>query len=332
MPLPISPPHQKAFDSVLEYIEAWSRMGDKMSEHISVGSRLKVRGLAPRIYAWGREHPQVGAFLPMLPLLIYLSALFAYPLTRMIRLSFFDPEFSLEHYHHFFSVPVYFKVLVYTARISLLVTVLTLIIGYPVAYLLTIAPSNIRNILFITVLIPWWTSTLVRTYAWMVILGRNGLINQILLGLGLISSPLKLMYNTLGVVIGMLHVQLPLAILPLYSVMSGIDQELLKAAQSLGANALQTFRRIFFPLSMPGVTGAGLLVFVGSMGFYITPALLGGPSNVLISNLIDSQVSGLIHWGFGSAMSVILLFISFVFFFLYNRYLGLDRLLGGRLA
>ena len=151
-------------------------------------------------------------------------------------------------------------------------------------------------------------------------------------GLGLISEPLKLMYNTLGVVIGMVHVQLPLAILPLYSVMNGIDRGLLRAAQSLGANAFETFRRVFFPLSMPGVTGAFLLLFVGSMGFYITPALLGGPSNVLISNLIDSQISGLIHWEFGSAISVILLVISLIFFFAYNRLLGLDHLVGGRLA
>jgi ABC-type spermidine/putrescine transport system permease subunit I len=210
--------------------------------------------------------------------------------------------------------------------------VISLIMGYPVAYFLSKAPPHLRNILFIAVLIPWWTSTLVRTYAWMVILGRNGLINQTLMGLGLIPEPLKLMYNTLGVVIGMVHVQLPLAILPLYAVMNGIDGELLRAAQSLGASAFQTFRRVFFPLSMPGVAGAALLLFVGSMGFYITPALLGGPSNVLISNLIDSQVSGLIHWAFGSAIAVILLVISLVFFLVYNRLLGLDRLLGGRLS
>ena len=303
-----------------------------MAEQVLVSRDRGWRTWVARGAAWARGHPQIGIFMLMVPLLVYLGVLFAYPLTRMIRISLFDPGFTLEHYVHFFAVPVYFKVLVNTVRIALIVTVICLILGYPVAYLLSIAPAHLRNILFIAVLIPWWTSTLVRTYAWMVILGRNGIINQTLLGLGLISEPLRLMYNTLGVVIGMVHVQLPLAILPLYSVMSGIDRGLLQAAQSLGAGTFQTFRRVFFPLSMPGVTGAALLLIVGNMGFYITPALLGGPANVLIAQLIDSQVSGLINWEFGSAIAVILLVISLVFFFLYNRLLGLDRLLGGRLS
>lgn len=303
-----------------------------MSELSATKPGPHPKGFGTRLAAWTREHPQVRVFLPMVPLLVFLAVVFFYPLARMLRLSLFDPGFTLEHYVHFFTVPIYFQVLVNTGKLGLVVTVVTLILGYPVAYVLANAPRSLRGILFITVLIPWWTSTLVRTYAWMVILGRNGLINQTLMSLGLISEPLKLMYNTFGVVVGMVHVQLPLAILPLYAVMIGIDRELLRAARSLGAGTFQTFWRVFFPLSLPGVTGAALLLFVGSIGFYITPALLGGPSDILISNLIDSQVSGLLHWGFGSAISTILLAIALVFFFVYNRLVGLDQLLGGRLA
>jgi ABC-type spermidine/putrescine transport system permease subunit I len=162
----------------------------------------------------------------------------------------------------------------------------------------------------------------------MVILGRYGLINQLLLSLGLIASPLKLVHNLLGVYVGMVHILLPFMILPLYSVMVGIDKEVLRAAANLGGTPFRVFLHVFLPLSLSGVGGGCLLVFILALGFYITPALLGGVSDVMISTFIATQVEVLLNWGFASAMAVVLLAITTVLFFVYNRFFGVDRVMG----
>jgi ABC-type spermidine/putrescine transport system permease subunit I len=172
-------------------------------------------------------------------------------------------------------------------------------------------------------------SLLVRNYAWMVFLGREGVLNRILLGVGIIDAPLKLLHTTFAVVVGMVHMMLPFMILALFSVMKGIDLGLLKAAASLGAGSVQTFVRVYFPLSLPGVAAGSLLVFIFSLGFFITPALLGGRGDMMISMLIEAQVSELLNWGFGSVLAVILLVMTLILFYFYNRFLGLDRIWGG---
>jgi ABC-type spermidine/putrescine transport system permease subunit I len=183
--------------------------------------------------------------------------------------------------------------------------------------------------MLIAVLIPFWTSILVRTYAWMVLLQRRGALNTLLVQFGLIQEPLELMYNRFGVLVGMVHILLPYMILPLYSVMQGIDMDLIKAAENLGANPLQSFARVFFPLSLPGV-GAGLsLVFILAVGFFITPALMGGARETMIAQLIQRLISILLDWELGSALAFVLLAVVLIFFMLFNRLLGLDRLLGG---
>jgi len=267
--------------------------------------------------------------LLLAPALTFLLVVFIYPISFVLIKSFIDPVPTLKHYIHFFKNPAYFKVLLITFKISFTVTMLTLFLGYPMAYLLCRVSDKTRNFLMILVLIPFWTSLLVRNYAWMVFLGREGVLNRILMGLGLIESPIKFLHTTFAVNLGMAHMMLPFMILALFSVMKGIDLGLVKAASSLGANPFQTFWRVYFPLTLPGVAAGCLLVFIFSLGFFITPSLLGGRTDMMISMLIEIQVSELLNWGFASALSVILLVMTLMLFYIYNRFLGLDRLWGG---
>ncbi len=183
-----------------------------------------------------------------------------------------DLSDDIQHYRHFFSEATYSRVLLNTFKMSLSVTLICLILGYPVAYLLASLSSRVSNLLMIMVILPFFTAILVRTYAWMVILGRNGLINQLLIGWGVVASPLKLMHNLFGVYVGMVHILLPFMILPIYSVMIGIDKSLMKAAENLGASPARVFLHVFMPLSLSGVGGGCLLVFI----ITIRPLIPGG--------------------------------------------------------
>ncbi len=242
-------------------------------------------------------------FFGLLPAIVYLIILYIIPIIRTLRLSLFDPSFTWEHYIHFFKSPIYLDRLLFSLKVSLFVTVLCIVLGYPIAYLLSFTSPKVKALLIALILIPFWSSTLVRNYAWMSLLGRNGFINNTLISLGLISEPLKLLHTLFAVLVGMCNVLLPYTILPMFSVMSSIDKNLLTAGRSLGGSPIKVFFRIFFPLSLPGVAGGGLLVFIMGLGYYITPALLGGTSEMMISNLIDTQISSLLNWGFGSALS-----------------------------
>jgi ABC-type spermidine/putrescine transport system permease subunit I len=264
--------------------------------------------------------------------LIYFLALYAYPLIGMLQRSFRDPataSLTLQYYEKLLNTPAVLRVFAGTFRLATTVTLVALVLGYPVAYLLSKLPRRTAGLLMILVLLPFWTSILVRSYSWMVILGRAGIVNSILQGLGIVSEPLKLMYNSFGVHIGMVHILLPFMILALYSVMQAIDRDLVKSAQSLGATPLQAFLRIFLPLSLPGIGSGCLLVFIQALGFYITPALLGGTSDRTISMAIDLYVNTVINWEFGAAIALVLFVVTFALFLIYNRILGLDRLFGG---
>ena len=284
-------------------------------------------------YSWGgKQLPahlrRVGALLPLITVLIYLIVFYLYPISKMFLLSIFDPHFTLEHYIHLFTVPLYIDRLIVTLKISLIVAVSCLILGYPVAYLLINTSATIRNLVLMMVVASMWISILVRTYAWIAILGRNGLVNQGLMSMGLTTSPVQFIYNFSGVLIGMIHVLLPFAILPIYSVMSGIDKDQVKAAENLGANPFKAFIRVVFPLSLPGVAGSLMLIFMMSLGFYVTPLLLGSASEIMIANLIDVQVTVALQWGFGSAIAVALLISALIVIAFYNRYLGMSRMFG----
>jgi putative spermidine/putrescine transport system permease protein len=265
--------------------------------------------------------------LLVLPALALFVAVYLYPLSRLAVWSFFDPTFTLKHYRLLFAEPAYLVALQNTLTLSLSVTVMALVLAYPLAYLMTTVGPRTRSLLTALVLIPFWTSILVRTFAWLVILGKQGLVNQALVGLGLVQAPVPLIHNRTGVQIGMVHVLLPFMVLPLYSVMAGIDRDLLRAARSLGARPAQAFLRVFLPLSLPGVNAGCLLVFLAAVGFYITPALLGGPGQITIAMLIDLVVNDLLNWGFGATLAILLLTAVFVLLGIVASVLGLDRML-----
>jgi putative spermidine/putrescine transport system permease protein len=267
-----------------------------------------------------------GPWLLLAPVLLFLCVFFIYPLTGMLARSIIDPVPTLRHYIRLINEPAYLRVLLTTFEISLSVTLSALLIGYPLAYFLSQLKPRTAGLLMVLVIVPYFTSVLVRTYAWMVLLGTEGILNQLLLGLGLISRPLAIMYSRLSVVIGMTYILLPYMVLALYSVMRGIDTSLLYAAESLGAGRIRAFWRVFFPLSMPGVAAGVLLVAILSIGFFITPALMGNQRDSMISMLIEVQVETYFDWGFASALASVLLVCTLLLFLVYDRLVGLDRL------
>ncbi|MDR6997826.1 ABC transporter permease [Neobacillus niacini] len=267
-----------------------------------------------------------GKTLLLVPALLFLLVFLIIPLIKVLLNSVFDTGFTTQYYSRFFKESAYFLVLWNTIKVSFLITGITLILGYPVSYMLSSVSEQWRNILLIFVLLPFWTSFLVRTYAWMVILQKEGIVNKILLALGIISEPLTLVHNSVGVIIGLTHVLLPFMILPLYSVMRGIDMDLVKAAQSLGASPFKTFLKVFLPLSIPGIAAGSILVFIISIGYYVTPALLGGSKDTMISQLIAQQIGEQLNWGFGSAIAVILLAVVFLLLYLFNKFVGMDKI------
>jgi ABC-type spermidine/putrescine transport system permease subunit I len=216
-----------------------------------------------------------------------------------------------------------------TFQISILTTLSALLVGYPVAYVLRRAKPGIRNAFLLIIILSFMISLLVRNYSWIIVLQRNGVVNILFQILGFVERPLVLLHNKFGTLVGMTHIFVPYIIFPIYSVMMGMDLNLEKAAQNLGATRWQTFWRISFPLSLPGIGAGALLVFIMALGFFITPALLGGRKELMLSNLIEIQVRDLLNWSFASAISVVLLVVTLIIFFIYNRYLGVERLWGG---
>ena len=275
------------------------------------------------------RRPADRTWLLLAPAVLFLLLFFGYPVARLLGLSIFDPEFTLRNYETALTAPVYVAVLRTTLKISIETTLLCLVLGYPLAYALSTVSERARNLLIIVVVLPYFTSILVRSYAWLVLLGRHGILNEAMIGLGVIDHPVKMIFNTSGVVIGMTHIMLPIMVLALYSVMRGIDMQLVKVSDSLGASRAQTFLWVYFPLSLPGVGAGCLLVFIFSVGFYVTPALLGGLRDTMLAMLIATQIQELLKWGFAGALSLILLVVTLVLFLIFNRLMGLDRIWGG---
>lgn len=263
-----------------------------------------------------KSHVDRWALL-VLPALAFLLIFFGYPLVDILRRSFTEPSAGLDNYRTFFETDIYVTVLRRTIVTAALVTAVCLALAYPYAYLMTVVRRRWRIVLLAIVLLPFWTSLMVRTYAWIVLLQDTGLINDVLRSLGL--GPASLIRNTLGVTIGMTQILLPFAVLPLYSVMRGIDRRLLAAAEGLGARPFTAFVRVYVPLSMPGVVAAAILVFILALGFYIAPALLGSPRNALLSQLIVQQISTLLNFGMGGAMAAILLGATLVLLAVLSR-------------
>lgn len=265
--------------------------------------------------------------LPLLPCLAFLLVAYAAPLAVMLGQSVMQEGApTLAHFQRAFGDPVYLRVGAITFAWSLLVTVLCLLLGYPIAYQLSIAGRRTFTLLLLCVALPFSMSLLVRTYAWMILLGRTGVINSLLASLGLVTAPLPLLNNLFAVLVGMVQILLPYMILTLYTGMRHIDPDLLRAAASLGAAPWQGFVRVFVPLSLPGIGAGCLLVFILSVGFFIVPALLGGLRDVWIAQLIETQVNALLDWPLAAALGVTLLAVVGALYLVYERLLGLDRL------
>ena len=248
-----------------------------------------------------------------LPALFLVACILLIPFAWLAWLSLFDAAGNLsgQNYARLLR-PAYVASFLTTFKVAGLVTVICVLFGYPVAYLLSQLSPRAAQILMVFVILPFWTSVLVRTYAWLVLLQRKGVINDWLLSVGAIEQPLALVHNLTGTVIGMVHVMLPFLILPLYASMKAIDPVLLRAAANCGASPSQAFRQVFLPLSMPGLASGIALTFVLCLGFYLTPALLGGGRVAMWSTQIADTVSKFSNWGAASALSVALLVVTAV--------------------
>lgn len=282
----------------------------------------------------GPDGRQRGGWNPywllLLPLLVPLVLVYLLPLGRVMWISVSDPSPGFGNYQRLFTSEAVQRVLLETARVCTMTTVLALLLGYLVAYAMTHAGPRHRLWMTAFVLVPFWVSVLVRAFAWLTLLRTEGLVNNALLGMGLVSEPLPLARNELGVVIGMVHYMVPYAVLPLYANMQGIDRRLAAASRSLGAGPLTTFRRIFLPLSLPGIAAAALLVFIFSLGFFVTPAILGGGRVVMIAEYVSVQIMQTVRWGVGTMMATVLLLAVVGLIAAMSRVVDLRQLFGAR--
>jgi putative spermidine/putrescine transport system permease protein len=259
----------------------------------------------------GVERPSVAFVLPLLVLMI---ACFNIPLLAMLARSFGTPDLSLKYYTQLIEVPVYLKVVGNTFYVAAVASLCCAVLGYPLAYWMRGLSPTAQLIVVGLVVIPFWISVLVRTYAWIVILGNNGLVNQGLLALGWIGAPISFLYNLTGVTIGTINVLLPFLVLPLFAAMVKIDERLLQAAASLGASRWTIFWRIFFPLSLPALAAGTIMVFILTLGFYVTPAVLGGGRVSMIANMLDLLINRMPRWELAAAISTVLLVLTMLFY------------------
>lgn len=269
---------------------------------------------------------RLGTFALLLPALAIVALAFLVPLARLVQLSFSAKAGAFAAYAQILGDDVYGKVFVNTFVIALVVTLAALLIAFPVAFALTRLARPWRGIVFACVLLPLWISVLVRTFSWMLVLERNGPVNRLLVASGVVDQPLPLLFNHTGVLIGMVHVLLPYAVLPIYASLVRIDPSLLRASEGLGASALTTFLRVLFPLSLRGVTTAATFTFLLALGFFVTPALLGGASSITLSMLIDNFVSDRLDWPLAAAASVVLLVAALAFVAIASRFVRMRSL------
>jgi len=266
-------------------------------------------------------------WLLILPALAAMLIFYIWPLVQIFAISFTEPQAGVGNYVDMLSSRPIRTSFVITFRIAAITTVGCLCLGYVVAYAIYNTSRRFVGAMIALVLLPFWLSVLVRSFAWIVLLGRGGVVNDTLIGLGLIDQPLPLMHNEFGVLVAMIHVMLPFAILPIMANMKGINPAYVAAARGLGASELTAFRQVYFPQTLPGVLSASLLVFVLSLGFYITPALLGGGRVLMISEYITYQIQEFLKWGLGTALSVVLLLATAAVILAAARFVNLRKTL-----
>ena len=265
------------------------------------------------------------------PAVLLVLVILVIPVGWLFYVSFIgaDGTFSMENYERMIKRKSYARIFRTTFQVSLLTTGLCILIGYPLAYFMSQLPNRVANLCLITVLLPFWTSLLVRTYAWLVLLQKNGLVNNWAISLGLWDEPIKIVHNLNGTLIGMVHIMLPFLVLPTYGAMKAIDRDYLKAAANMGASPARAFWTVFFPLSTPGLFAGALMVFVLCLGFFVTPAVLGGGKVIMVSMKIVSNIELFVNWGAASALGVVLLVLTVAVLWVASRFLKLEQMTGG---
>jgi mannopine transport system permease protein len=259
------------------------------------------------------------------PLLLLLLGAFAYPVGKLLWGSLFAPELTGQHYARIAIEPIYARIFVRTFQIAFIVTALAFVLGYPVAWAMAKVRGGVAFLITACVLIPLWTSVLVRSYAWIVLLQRNGVINTTLLDLGLTTEPLRLIYTEGAVIMAMTHVLLPYMILPIYAALRAIPPDLTRASLNLGAGPWRAFLTVTLPLSLPGVFAGCIMVFILALGFYVTPALVGGPRTMMIATLIGQQTTELLNWPFAGALAAVLLAATLGLVIAFRRFLSFSK-------
>lgn len=264
-----------------------------------------------RLYRWLLAAP-----------LLFLVAFFLFPILRVVLRSFSDPVWGLVNYERVAQGGPYVQVLWATILTAAIVTFICLLLAYPVAYVMSQARGSFLQIAAACVIIPLWTSAVIRSYAWMVVFQRRGILNEALVGSGIVNEAIRFLPGSFAVHVGMVHIMLPFMILPLLANMRAIDRSLLRAAETMGASPLVAFAKVYFPLSIPGISAGVALVFMMSLGFFITPALLGGPEHLMAAVLIEQQANVFLDWGLASALATVLLVVTGAMYVAYMRLTG----------
>ena len=282
--------------------------------------------LAPSAAATSQTRP--SGFAYAVPALLLVLAFFVLPVAALLLRSVSEPVLGLQNYAQLFGSTTYLRIFLNTFLVSSLVTLIAVVVGFPVAWMLAIMPRRWSQVVFAILILSMWTNLLARTYAWMVLLQRTGVINKWLMSLGLIHEPLALVNNLVGVTIGMSYIMLPFVILPLTGVIRAIDPAILQAAALCGATRGQALRLVLLPLALSGILSGALMVFVMSLGYFVTPALLGGTANMMLAELIAQFVQSLVNWGMGAAAAFVLLVITLGLYALQLRLFGARRMGG----
>lgn len=272
-----------------------------------------------------RKPRRDGSLGYLVPAFLLIVIFFVVPVLMLLVRSVLEPEPGLQNYQTLLGSTTYLRIFLNTFTVAGVVTIISIVIGYPVAWLLAIMPERWSRLVLAIIILSMWTNLLARTYAWMVLLQRTGVINKTLMGLGLIDQPLPLVNNLVGVTIGMTYIMLPFVILPLMGVIRSIDPAILRAAALCGATKRQCFTRVLLPLSLPGVAAGALMVFVMSLGYFVTPALLGGTSNMMLAELVAQFVQSLVNWGMGGAAALVLLVVTLALYAVQLRYFNPNR-------
>ncbi len=292
------------------------------------------QALLVQLHRW----PWLKILLFLLPGLVLLLLYLVIPLFMLVVMSFYRstlfgvvPDFSWNNYFHFVRNPMFPNLLGRSIRMAVTVTAISLLVSYPFAYFLARATRRYKTALLILVMVPFWTSYLIRTMAWLPILGIKGIVNHSLMTLHLVTSPVEaFLFNEFSVILTLTHIYLPYMVVPIYLSLDRLDGRLLEAAGDLGANPVRTFWHVTLPLSLPGVVGGIVMVFIAGFGAYVTPKLLGGASGIMFGNVLADQYSGTFNWPFGAVLALIMISVVFLLLAVASRFTRLDAIFGAR--